>query len=75
MGTVVGLLSIVLCVLAWRTDRRRWVRWLADGVLGAVIFQGVLGGLRVVLVELDLAIVHALLRAGVLLPDGADGAS
>jgi cytochrome c oxidase assembly protein subunit 15 len=28
-------------------------------VLGAVIFQGVLGGLRVVMVELDLAIVHA----------------
>ena len=27
--------------------------------LGAVIFQGVLGGLRVVLVQLDLAIVHA----------------
>ena len=28
-------------------------------MLGAVIFQGVLGGLRVVLVKLDLAIVHA----------------
>jgi cytochrome c oxidase assembly protein subunit 15 len=35
------------------------VRWLAAGVLGAVIFQGVLGGLRVVLVKLDLAVVHA----------------
>ncbi|MDB5910754.1 MAG: cytochrome c oxidase assembly protein subunit 15 [Massilia sp.] len=34
-------------------------RWLALAVLGAVIFQGVLGGLRVVLVQLDLAIVHA----------------
>src|SRR5215212_1997748 len=59
MGTVVGMLSIVLCVQAWRTDRRRHVRWLATAVLGAVIFQGVLGGLRVVLVKLDLAIVHA----------------
>jgi cytochrome c oxidase assembly protein subunit 15 len=59
MGTVVGMLSIVLCAWAWRVERRRWVRWLATGVLGAVIFQGVLGGLRVVMVKLDLAIVHA----------------
>src|SRR5215207_7550588 len=59
MGTVVGFCAIVLTIWAWRTEPRRWVRWLATGVLGAVIFQGVLGGLRVVMVELDLAIVHA----------------
>src|SRR5205823_12891502 len=59
MGTVVGALSIVLAVWAWLSESRRWVRWLAAGVLGMVIFQGVLGGLRVVLVKLDLAIVHA----------------
>src|SRR5688500_16354004 len=52
MGTVVGMLSIALTVVAWRVERRRWVRWLATGVLGAVIFQGVLGGLRVIWVEL-----------------------
>jgi heme a synthase len=59
MGTVVGMLSIVLTVVAWKVESRRWVRWVATGVLGAVIFQGVLGGLRVVWVKLDLAIVHA----------------
>ncbi|HTL27638.1 MAG TPA: COX15/CtaA family protein, partial [Tepidisphaeraceae bacterium] len=59
MGTVVGMLSILLTIVAWKTEPRRWVRWLATAVLGAVIFQGVLGGLRVVLVKLDLAIVHA----------------
>jgi cytochrome c oxidase assembly protein subunit 15 len=59
MGTIVGMLSIVLCIWAWKVESRRSVRWLATGVLGAVILQGVLGGLRVVLVELDLAIVHA----------------
>jgi cytochrome c oxidase assembly protein subunit 15 len=58
MGTVVGLCSIALTVVAWATETRRWVRWLATGVLGAVIFQGVLGGLRVVLVNLNLAVVH-----------------
>src|SRR5688572_26895560 len=35
------------------------VRWLCVSVLVAVIVQGVLGGLRVVLVQLDLAVVHA----------------
>src|SRR5438067_6914502 len=59
MGTVVGMLSIALTIAAWKLEQRRWVRWLCTAVLGAVIFQGVLGGLRVVLVKLDLAIVHA----------------
>ena len=58
-GVVVGMLSILLAAIAWRTEPRRWVRWLCAGVLGAVIVQGVIGGLRVVLVELDLAVVHA----------------
>ncbi len=59
MATVVGFVAIVLTIVAWKTETRRWVRWLGTAVLGAVIFQGVLGGLRVVLVKLDLAIVHA----------------
>jgi cytochrome c oxidase assembly protein subunit 15 len=59
MGTVVGMFSIALAICAWKMETRRWARWLAYSVLGAVIFQGVLGGLRVVLVKLDLAIVHA----------------
>lgn len=60
MGTVVGMLSIALVASAFMTRRAgRRERWLACAVLGAVIFQGILGGLRVVLVKLDLAIVHA----------------
>ncbi len=59
MATVVGMLSIALTVTAWMTKTRPSVRWLCTSVLGMVIFQGVLGGLRVVLVKLDLAIVHA----------------
>jgi cytochrome c oxidase assembly protein subunit 15 len=59
MATVVGFCSILLMLAAWIWDTRPWARWLATSVLGAVIFQGVLGGLRVVLVKLDLAIVHA----------------
>ena len=60
MACVVGMLSIALVVASFRTA---WAgqreRWLAGAVLGIVILQGVLGGLRVVLVQLDLAIVHA----------------
>jgi len=60
MGTVVGLCSIGLVIASFTsTWAGRRERWLAAAVLGAVIFQGVLGGLRVVLVQLDLAIVHA----------------
>ena len=59
MGTVVGMLSIALSVAAYAFERRKWARWLCYSVLAGVIFQGVLGGLRVVLVQLDLAIAHA----------------
>ena len=60
MGTVVGFLSIALVAAAFLQPRVGWrQRWLALSVLSAVLFQGILGGLRVVLVKLDLAIVHA----------------
>src|SRR6185295_13612506 len=59
MGTLVGMFSIALAIWAWRVETRRWVRWLAVSTLLAVILQGVLGGLRVILVKLDLAVVHA----------------
>lgn len=58
-GTVVGFLSILLAIQAWRVEKRAWARWVCYGVLAAVIGQGVLGGLRVVWSNLDLAIVHA----------------
>src|SRR3954468_23775577 len=60
MGTVVGLCSIALVIASFVSKwAGRRERWLTAAVLGAVIFQGILGGLRVVLVQLDLAIVHA----------------
>src|ERR1043165_2643223 len=59
MGTVVGMLSIALTIAAWKLEERPWARRLAYSVLAAVIFQGILGGLRVVLVKLDLAVIHA----------------
>jgi cytochrome c oxidase assembly protein subunit 15 len=47
IASFVGLLSIVLAVWLWRVEPRRWVRWLGWAALGAVIAQGLLGGLTV----------------------------
>jgi cytochrome c oxidase assembly protein subunit 15 len=49
IASAVGFLTIVLAVWVWRVDPRRWVRWLAVGALGAVVLQGLLGGLTVLL--------------------------
>lgn len=49
IASVVGMLTIVLAIWTWRVDRRRWVWWLAVGALGAVVLQGLLGGLTVLL--------------------------
>jgi heme a synthase len=57
-ASFVGFLTIILAVVAWLTDRRRWVRWTAVAIFLACLSQGILGGLRVVLSLRDLAIVH-----------------
>lgn len=59
-ASAVGLLTIVLMATAWATDRRKWLRWTAVAVFLAVLAQGIIGGLRVVLSERDLAIVHGI---------------
>jgi len=58
IGSVVGLLTVALCVSLWMGEPRRWVRWLGTAALAGVIAQGVLGGLRVVLVQSELALIH-----------------
>ncbi len=58
MGTVVGFLSILLVAWAFYSEKRGRRVWLSLIVLGCVIVQGVLGGLRVVMVDLNLAVVH-----------------
>ena len=59
VASFVGLLTIVLALTFWLREERNWLRWLGVGALILVIVQGVLGGLRVVLLEHTLAIVHA----------------
>lgn len=59
IAALVGLLTIVLALWTWRADPRSWMRKLGFAALGLVIFQGILGGLRVIWVSLDLAVAHA----------------
>jgi cytochrome c oxidase assembly protein subunit 15 len=47
LGTLVGLTTLVLVVRVFITEERRWLRAYALAVLGLVVLQGVLGGLRV----------------------------
>jgi cytochrome c oxidase assembly protein subunit 15 len=58
LGSVVGSLTLTLTVLLWAVEPRSTVRSLGIAALAAVVIQGVLGGLRVVLVAAGLAIVH-----------------
>ena len=58
IGAAVGFITIALAVLLWKLDERRWMRWLGVAAIGGVLFQGTLGGLRVIGDELLLAKVH-----------------
>jgi cytochrome c oxidase assembly protein subunit 15 len=61
LGALVGFLTIILTLWLWLKEPRLWLRWLGSIALAAVIFQGILGGLRVVLLTQPLAIIHACL--------------
>ena len=55
----VGLLTTILAIWLWLKEERRWLRWLGVLAFFAVVFQGVLGGLRVTLYKDELGIFHA----------------
>jgi cytochrome c oxidase assembly protein subunit 15 len=61
IASTVGFLTIILAIWIWRVDPRRWMRNLGWAALGAVILQGVLGGLRVTMMKDEIGIFHALL--------------
>jgi heme a synthase len=62
VATAVGLLSIGLVVWLSRREPRAWVRRLGWAALGAVVAQGVLGGLTVLfLLPTAISVAHACL--------------
>ena len=63
IGSFVGILTVTLAVWMWIEEPRRWLRWLGVAALMAVIVQGMLGGLRVILISAGatIAIIHGCL--------------
>jgi len=59
LAALVGMLSIVVAFAVVAADRRSPVKLLAAAAVGAVVFQGVLGGMRVRLDARLLAQIHA----------------
>jgi len=47
IASTVGFLTIVLAAWLWRADPRGWMKRLGATALGAVVLQGVLGGVTV----------------------------
>jgi heme A synthase len=72
-GSLVGLLAIGLVVSTWwttsgtasGTNRRASARWLSIAALAAISLQGVVGGMRVLERNPDLAFLHGALAHGV----------
>lgn len=47
LASLSGLIAIVLMWYSFRCDSRKWVRWYSVGLFLLVLFQGLLGGIRV----------------------------
>jgi cytochrome c oxidase assembly protein subunit 15 len=60
LGAAVGMIAIALLIVTWRCDPRSWVKALAAATLVAVILQGLLGGLRVIANDVQLAKIHGI---------------
>jgi cytochrome c oxidase assembly protein subunit 15 len=61
IASAVGLMTTILAVWLWLKDSRKWMHWLGVAAFLLVVAQGVLGGLRVVLVDAQLGIFHAVI--------------
>ena len=60
LAATVGLITIGMLVVFMRLERRNWVRGMGFAALGLVIFQGALGGMRVLFDERTLAMLHGM---------------
>ena len=54
----IGLMTVILTIWIWRVDSRGWMKGLGIFALLLVIFQGILGGVRVVWLKDELGLVH-----------------
>jgi cytochrome c oxidase assembly protein subunit 15 len=63
VAALVGMLTAALSIWLWIKESRLWLRWLGAIAFIAVVFQGVLGGMRVIFdthgLGTELGIFHA----------------
>jgi cytochrome c oxidase assembly protein subunit 15 len=57
----VGLMTTILAAWLWLKDPRKWMHWFGVAAFLLVVAQGILGGLRVVLIDAQLGIFHAII--------------
>jgi cytochrome c oxidase assembly protein subunit 15 len=60
-ASLVGLMTTMLALWLWLREPRSWLRWLGLGAFFAIFLQGILGGLRVILLKDGIGIAHAIL--------------
>lgn len=70
LASFIGIFAIVLCVWLWMVEPRRWVKVLGTAIMLAVGVQGLLGGLRVILVNADFGIFHGALAQSIFVAFG-----
>lgn len=58
LASAIGLITIFTAVALRRSDVPSWLRKMSYWAVALVIFQGVLGGMRVVLAKETLAMIH-----------------
>ena len=58
LASLAGVISIALVVATFRKGERGWVKWFSAFILSMVIFQGILGGVRVIFDERFIAKIH-----------------
>jgi heme a synthase len=57
---VLGVLTLILAILIWIKEERRWLRWFAVIAVGGIVAQAILGGQVVIrLLHYWLPVMHA----------------
>ncbi len=62
IASLVGLMTLILAIWIGFSESRKWLRWVTIAAFGAVVIQGILGGMTVLyLLPAPISIFHACL--------------
>ena len=69
-GMIMGFITMGLAIWLWRSEERPWLRQLGLWAVGIVVLQGLIGGKRVILNEVDVPWFHMSLGEMLRIPHG-----